>query len=270
MSGLVLRLKAEPAQRLDLSLLTPAHLAGLSEAQIAALPVGTTKEVVTLGDVFQISMGDVGSIRIEGGSARLDRLGEAMEEGEIVLDGDAGMRAGRLMSGGRLEITGSAGPFAGSGMSGGEFVIGGDAGERLGGPLAGEMSGMRGGLLRVRGRAGARAGDRMRRGTIVVEGDCGENAASRMIAGTLIVGGRTGATPGRLMRRGTLILAGGAETLSPTFMDNGPADLVILRLMARVFAAPPLSLKLFDGRPMRRFGGDTATMGLGEIFLPLG
>ncbi|GGD36448.1 hypothetical protein [Aureimonas glaciei] len=91
-----------------------------------------------------------------------------------------------------------------------------------------------------------------------------------MIAGTLVVGGKAGRLPGMLMKRGTLLLAGGAEAIGPTFLDNGPVDLIVLRLMARAFAAPPFGASLLDGGPMRRLGGDTAVLGLGEIFLPLG
>ncbi|WP_206453127.1 formylmethanofuran dehydrogenase subunit C [Aurantimonas marina] len=270
MSGLTFRKTAEPDQRLDLSILTPAHLANLSLSEITALPIGTTKQLVTVGDIFALSGDDAAAIRFEGGSERFDRIGEAMDDGSIRVEGDAGWRVGRLMSGGRLTVTGLVGGLAGSGMSGGLLTVGGDAGDFLGGPMAGEMAGMRGGAIRVGGSAGARAADRMRRGTIVVDGAVGDNAGSRMIAGTLVVGGLARGAPGRLMKRGTLILCGGAERLAPTFLDNGPADLLILKLMAQEFAAGELGPVPFDGAPMRRIGGDTAVLGKGEIFLPLG
>lgn len=270
MSGLTFRKRAEPDQRLDLSILTPGHLANLSPTEIAALPIGTTKQLVTVGDIFVLSGNDPATIRFEGGSERFDRIGEAMDGGAIHVEGDAGWRVGRLMRGGRLTITGSVGGLAGSGMSGGFLSIGGDAGDFLGGTMAGEMVGMRGGAIRVGGSAGPRAADRMRRGTIVVDGAVGENAGSRMIAGTLVVGGLARGAPGRLMKRGTLILCGGAERLAPTFLDNGPADLLILKLMAEEYAAGAIGPVPFDGAPTRRIGGDTAVLGKGEIFLPLG
>jgi formylmethanofuran dehydrogenase subunit C len=269
MSGLTFRNKAEPEQRLDLSILTPARLAGLTTAEIAALPVGTTRRLVAVGDVFDVDGSDPATIRFEGGSDRFDRIGEALDGGEIHVEGGVGWRVGRLMQAGRLTVSGSVEGLAGSGMSGGFLSIGGNAGQRLGGPMAGEMAGMRGGAIRVAGSAGSRAGDRMRRGTIVVAGELGEDAGSRMIAGTLIAGSIARGAPGRLMKRGTLILCGGAERLGPTFLDNGPADLLILRVMARELRGGDLGELPLDGAPMRRIGGDTAVLGKGEIFLPL-
>ena len=268
MSALTFRKRAEPDQRLDLSALVPARLAGLSAKEIAKLPVGTTRQAVALGDVFDVSGDDAATIRFEGGSGRFDRIGQGLESGTIHVEGEAGWYLGRKMSDGTLSTSGSAGGFAGSGMSGGFLSIGGDAGDHLGGPTAGEMAGMSGGAIRVDGRAGARAADRMRRGTVLVRGPLGPDAASRMIAGTLIAGGQAAGVPGRLMKRGTLILCGGAERIGPTFLDNGVADFLILRLMAEELAAGDLGPVPFDGSPMRRLGGDTAVLGMGEVFLP--
>jgi formylmethanofuran dehydrogenase subunit C len=264
---LVLTLRGRPDQRLDLSGLTPQRLAGLPEAGIAKIELQTTRQRVTVGDVFGLRMGDAGHIRIEASCDRLDRIGQEMTGGEIVVEGDAGARLGRLMKGGRLTVRGSAGPWAASGMKGGAIEISGDAGDRLGGPLAGEVAGMRGGVVLVHGRAGDRAGDRLRRGTIVVEGGAGAYAGSRMIAGTLVVLGRTGPLPGYLMKRGTIALGDRSEEMSPTFLDCGVHDLVTLRLMAGFLSdVSSRAGKLFR-KPLRRFAGDMATVGKGEIFI---
>ncbi|MCB8838218.1 formylmethanofuran dehydrogenase subunit C [Aurantimonas sp. VKM B-3413] len=270
MSGLTFRKKAEPEQRLDLSALIPSRLTGLSIGEIAALPIGTTKVPVCAGDLFDVTGDDPADIRFEGGSERFDRIGEAMEGGTITVEGDVGIRCGRVMRDGRITVTGSAGAHAGSAMSGGFLSIAGDAGAHLGGVRDGETIGMSGGAIKVGGSAGERAADRLRRGTIAIMGDAGPDAGSRMIAGTLVVGGKAAGTPGRLMKRGTLILCGGAERLSPTFLDNGLADLLILTVMARAFAAGEIGAVPFAGLSMRRLGGDTAVLGKGEIFLPVG
>ena len=270
MSGLTFTLRHAPDQRLDLSGLTAARLAGLGTAAISALPIGTTRSGLAVGDVFAVTGDDPADIRIVGGSERFDRVGEGQAGGAILVEGDVGQRAGRLMSGGTLEIRGSTGPFAGSALSSGTLTIMGDAGDDLGGPLAGEMAGLRGGTVNVVGCVGARAGNRMRRGTLLVGGAAGPNAGARMIAGTLVVGGKAARGAGMLMKRGTIILAGGADATGPTFVDNGPADLLALRLMAKAFAVEPFAAGLFDGSPMRRLAGDTAVSGMGEIFLPLG
>ncbi|KQT85218.1 formylmethanofuran dehydrogenase subunit C [Aurantimonas sp. Leaf443] len=268
MSALTFKLREAPPERLNLSGLTPQALAGLSRPEIERLGIGTTKRGLLVGDVFDLS-GEAGeTLAFAGTTGRCDRIGEALVGGAIHVEGDCGTRLGRAMRGGTIAVSGSAGSHAGSGMSGGRIEISGSAGDFLGGPLAGETAGMTGGFLKVAGDCGARAGDRMRRGTIVVSGAAGPDAGSRMIAGTVIVGRRAAGTPGRLMKRGTLILAGGAERLVSTFLDNGVCDLLILTLMARDLEAAGLGPLPFDGAPMRRFGGDTAVTGLGEIFVP--
>lgn len=267
MSALTFSLRQAPNQRLDLAPLTPARLAGMNEAEIAKVELQTTRERVRVGDVFGLTMGDAGELRIDG-HERFDRIGCAMASGAIHVDGDAGIQAGRLMRGGRLVVAGNAGPWAGSGMRGGTLEIRGDASDRLGGPLAGEMAGMRGGVLIVRGNAGDRAGDRLRRGMIVIEGGAGRHAGSRMIAGSLIVGGKAGALPGYLMARGSIVLAGGCDDLSPTFADCGTHDLVASTLMAQYLRphSPDLASRL--RAPWRRLLGDMALIGKGEIFCP--
>jgi formylmethanofuran dehydrogenase subunit C len=264
---LVLTLRERPAQRLDLSPLVPHLLAGKTAAEIEKIGLQTTRVRVTVGDAFRLRVGDAGNIRIENGWDRLDRIGEGMTGGAIEVIGDVGIRAGRMMIGGRLTIRGNAGHWAASGMKAGHIEISGAAGDRLGGPLAGEMAGMRGGIVIVRGSVGARAGDRLRRGTILVEGGAGDHAGSRMIAGTLIVRRKAGVLPGYLMKRGTIVLGEGCETLSPTFADCGTHELVAMRLMAQFAKTYSAQTGRLLGIPLRRFSGDMAVLGNGEIFI---
>jgi formylmethanofuran dehydrogenase subunit C len=233
---LVFTLHGRPEQRLDLSPLVPHRLAGLTEADIEKIELQTTRRRVVVGDVFRLRMGEAEQVRIEASCDRLDRIGHEMTGGEIVVEG-------------AIEIFG-------------------DTAERLGGPVAGEVAGMRGGVVLVHGRAGERAGDRLRRGTIIVEGDAGAYAGSRMIAGTLVVLGRTGPLPGYLMKRGTIILGDRSEELSPTFVDCGVHDLVALRLMASFLGGVSARAGRPFKRPLRRFAGDMATVGKGELFTP--
>jgi formylmethanofuran dehydrogenase subunit C len=267
-SPLVFTLRDAPAQRLDLAPLTPDRLVGLSESNIAAIQLQTTRERVLAGDVFKVRMGDATQIRFEGGSERFDRIGAGMSQGEVSVDGDVGTQTGRLMRGGRLVIAGNAGPWAASGMTDGSLTISGQAGDRLGGPLAGETVGMRGGVVIVRGNAGARAGDRMRRGIIIVEGKADTYLGSRMIAGTIIVRGRAGALPGYLMNRGTIVTVDGSDALSPTFADSGVHELLATALMARYVETFSPKVAAMLRRPWRRLLGDMAVIGKGEIFHP--
>jgi formylmethanofuran dehydrogenase subunit C len=263
---LVLTLRQTPEQRLDLSPLVPHRLAGKTAAEIADIELQTTRVRATVGDVFRLRMGDPRQIRIENACERLDRIGHDMTDGEIHVDGNVGIQVGRTMRGGRLTIAGDAGPWAASAMMGGMLEITGNAGDRLGGPLAGEMTGMRGGIVIVRGHAGERAGDRLRRGTILVEGGAGRYAGCRMIAGTLVARRKVGPLPGYLMRRGTIILGGGADALSPTFVDCGTHNLVALRIMALFVETHSPRLASVLRQMRRRFAGDMAVSGKGEIF----
>jgi formylmethanofuran dehydrogenase subunit C len=264
-SALRFVLRAAPDQRLDLSRLTADGLAGLDPAAIEALPLNTGRHRVTVGDIFRVHPGDAAHIVVEGGSARFDRVGEAMRTGLLEVEGDAGQQAGRLMAGGTLTIRGSVGGWAASGLRGGRVEILGDAGDFLAGPLSGERTGMRGGIVLVRGEAGPRAADRLRRGLVIVEGDAGEHAGSGMVAGTLVVCGAVGPLPGILMRRGTIVLGKQAE-LAPSFVASG-ASPVFSQLLARAVAAFSEAAAGCVREAVARYAGDMAVLGKGEVFV---
>jgi formylmethanofuran dehydrogenase subunit C len=259
---------APPDQRLDLSPLVPARLAGLDQAAIERIAINTTRRRLHVGDVFRLRMGDPAAIIFEGGAERFDRVGAALDRGMIVLDGDGGAHLGRGMTGGVLEVRGSVGPHAASGLRGGRIEIAGNAGASLGAPAPGERTGMEGGTVVVRGGAGPRAGDRLRRGIIVVEGDAGDWPGCRMVAGTLVICGTAGALPGYLMRRGTLVL-GQAAALPPSFVPSGDGEVsVFTRLLARALAPLSARAEQLAAGPLARFAGDQATLGKGEILMP--
>jgi formylmethanofuran dehydrogenase subunit C len=260
-------LTTPPPQRVDLSSLIPEQLKDKTAPEIGALPIHTTRAALTVGDLFQLREGDRDEIVFEGGAERMDRIGAGMSAGSIRVDGHVGVEAGRRMTGGSLSIEGDAGPFAGSGMRGGKLTIGGNVGERLGSPLAGETEGVMGGVIRVLGDAGPRAGDRMRRGFILIEGAAGECVGSRMIAGTIAIGGIAGPLPGYLMNRGTILIAGGVERMGSTFFDCGEFELVAARLLATYVAGDSALLGQAFRGPLRRYAGDLAALGKGEILL---
>lgn len=260
-------LKTTPAQRLDLSPLLPHLLTGKTAKEIAAIDLATTREKVSVGDVFTVRAGSTEEIRFEGGSERFDGVGRGLETGRIFVEGDVGMEAGRKMTGGELKVSGHAGPYAGSGMSGGKLEIAGNAGDFLAGPREGEMQGMSGGVLILRGNAGQRPGDRLRRGTIVIEGGTGDCPGSRMIAGTLVVLGRAGAHPGYLMKRGTIVLAK-PPGLGATFVESGRFASAFPALFARFLEPDSAGAARLFKSALTRYTGDTAALGKGEIFVP--
>ncbi|MET7242602.1 formylmethanofuran dehydrogenase subunit C [Methylobacterium sp. EM32] len=262
-----LTLREPPPERLDLAGITPAALAGLSEAEAARLPVGTSRRGLTLGDCFALHLDGSEELRILGASDRLDRVGAGLSLGRIVVEGDVGQRLGAGMTGGTLTVTGSAGPFAGTAATGGTIRIAGDAADSAGGAVHGAACGLDGATLVIGGCAGDRLGDRMRSGLIVAK-RAGVHAGARMIAGT-IVADALGDHPGYGMRRGTLVAARHGVLL-PTFVETGRQDLVVLRLLAKSLEAVAPEAASLLRAPLRRYGGDLATLGKGELFAPVG
>ena len=267
MRPLTLTLRERLDHRLDLSPLVPHALAGKTVRQIERMELQTSHRSIKLGDVFRVRAGDFQQIHIQGGCDRLDYVGQAMNSGELLVEGNVGIQAGRLMSGGRLTVLGNAGPWAASGMKAGVLEIRGAVGDRLGGPLAGEIAGMLGGIVIVRGSVGERAGDRMRRGTIIIEGQAGRYAGSRMIAGTLIVRRSAGPLAGFLLKRGTIVLGESSTALSPTFMDCGEHKLVAMRWLSAMIEPYSKPAAVLLRRPLTRFAGDMAVLGKGEILV---
>ena len=268
MSGLTLRFKAPATERITLAGITPSKLSTMSSHEIGKLNVGIEKGGIHLGDAFDIA-GEAGeTLTIEGAASTVDFVGAGLDNGTIRVVGDIGSFAARSMTGGKLEIRGNVGDFLASGSTGGVIHVTGNVGNNLAGVATGERFGMLGGTVVVEGDIGARAGDKMRRGTVVVKGKTGPGAGTRMIGGTIWAEGGFGPEPGLMMRRGTLI-GPSVETLLPTFVDCGKHDLVILRVIARYLkealgSLAPKPMPLF----VQKIGGDTATIGRGEILLP--
>jgi formylmethanofuran dehydrogenase subunit C len=268
MKALTFTLVAKPGERLDLSPLTPQGLAGVERRDIEKIRIGTSRRPLLVGDVFRVAGTDLENILFDGGSNRFDRVAQGLVAGEVRVIGDVGALAGGAMRGGRLIIEGSAGPYAGSAMRGGRLEITGRAGDHLGAPLAGELAGMKGGVLIVRGGAGAYAGDRMRRGLIAVLKGCGDFAGCRMIAGTLAVAGGAGEMPGYLMRRGSILFDRAPKSLSPSFVECGAPASVFAALINRHLIGEGILKRPLLGSAPRRYGGDNAVLGLGEILFP--
>lgn len=267
---LVLTLKTQPPGRVDMSPLIPERLAELGARQIEAMPLECGGRHVAAGELFSVAGDDAALLLFEGGSERLDRIGQGMTRGEITVRGDAGAYLARGMRGGMVAVQGSVGAYCASGMKNGVVRVEGDAGDFLAAALPGEHRGMQGGTVLVQGNAGDRLGDRMRRGMVLVEGGCGAYCASRMGAGTIAVMGPTGANLGFAMRRGSVILDQPAD-LPPTFADFGTHDLGFLRLLHsawRVSLPGSRFAAIADGPVrVRRFVGDLANRGQGEVLI---
>lgn len=267
MSALTFTLRAQPSHGVDISPLIPDRLADLTRAAIENIALGSRG--LQVADLFTVSGDDARQLIIRNSSARLARIGGGMTQGAITVEGDCGAYAGLGMRGGRIVVTGNTGPFTGSGMTSGGIEIRGDCCDFLGGALPGNKQGMRGGIIVVHGNAGDRAADRMRRGLILVRGNAGAYCGSRMLAGTILVSGRVGIMPGFALKRGTLLLAKQPAELPATFQDSGEHALLFLTLLERELRRESERFGSFLplGNRVRRYCGDLATGGTGEILV---
>lgn len=265
---LTLDLQRVPRERVDMSPITPSALAQTAVRDVPAIELNPGNRPLRVGDMFDVSGEDTAHVVIRNSCERLTHVGSGMRFGRLSVEGDTGTHAGAAMAGGTLQIRGNAGAFAASAMADGLVHIRGNAGDFLGAAAAGEAIGMRGGTVAVGGSAGDRSGDRMRRGMILIGGDTGEYCAARMIAGTIVVRGAAGRGTGFAMRRGTLLVARLAA-LPATFADGGPPPRVFLRLLKRhlLQAGDPLDSFAHLAEDVRRFVGDRACGGLGEILV---
>lgn len=264
-----LALKDELPVRVSAEALTPERLAGLSVAEIERLPLSVGNRRERVGDWFRVRAGDdAAAVVFEGPCTRLDCVGAAMSTGYIDVRGDVGAYVGQGMRGGEISVGGSVGYGAATNMRGGMIRVRGHAGDAVGGSLPGAARGMRGGTIVIEGNAGTQAGQRLTRGLIVVAGDVERFCGAEMIAGTVVVGGTVGGNPGVAMRRGTIVALGGAAMIGPTFADCGVHELVILRLLARHLVALGLAGLAQRLAAFRRWAGDAAVAGKGEILVP--
>lgn len=266
MTAVRLRFNESTTLPVDARELAPDRLAGKPKAELAALELLVGNRRVPLGELADITSGDVEELVIEGSFGALDRLGHGMTGGLLHIYGDAGAYLGQGMTGGRIELFGSGGVYAAAQMAGGTIHIVANAGDFLGAALPGDVAGMTEGVVLVGGDAGDRTGDRMRRGLIAVHGRLGDLAAARMIGGTILGLHGCGADPGYGMRRGSLILGRAPEHLLATFTDNGVNELPWLRLLEHQLAAQEPPFELPDQR-LRRWTGCASVGGKGEILV---
>lgn len=267
MSALTFTLKHDaPAQRIDLSPLTPDHLAGKSAAEIGAIELQCGNRRLRADRVFDIAGSDNADIIIDGANGRLDFIGRGMRQGRITVNGDAGSYLAFQMRNGEIMVNGNADAFVASAMAGGMLKIDGNAGDFLAAAIPGERKGMKGGVVIVTGNVGDRAGDQMRRGIVLIEGNAGAYCASRMLAGTIGVMGSVGDYVGYGMRRGTLLLFQ-QPRLHATIQDCGSHTLPFLNLMFKAFKSLPTTFATIDRNRVRRFAGDLANDGKGEILV---
>jgi formylmethanofuran dehydrogenase subunit C len=250
--------------------LSADRLEGLSldEVRAVRLPVG--QGTGSVGELFDVVEDGQAAVTIVGDMRNVQGIGRGQRSGELIVRDAYGPFLGAGMSGGSIEVSGAPGDWIGAGMSGGEIRALDDAGHHLGAALPGARLGMTGGTIVVYGAAGEGIGERMRRGLIVVALGSGPSLGRGMIAGTIATFGPASPYPGLGMKRGTIVLLGrSAPELLPSFAPAGEFRLPFVGLLLRrvgqeygIGDSPEISVG-----PLRRYNGDLAEGGLGEILV---
>lgn len=267
MNAVTLTLKEELATPLEAEAISPDIISALSQAEILKLPVFLGNKKYQLADFFEVEGEKSTSLELRGDLSRVKWIGRAMTQGNIVIQGNAGMHLGAFMSGGTITVYGNSGDWLGAEMSGGLIHVHGKAGGQVGAAYRGSNTGMQGGEIVIDGSAGIEVGMRMRRGLITIQGRVGDFAGIQMKGGTLFLLGKVGLRVGAWMNRGTIV-AFEPLTLLPTFIYACTYDPTFLRLYLKRLQklevpTPEHSL----GGLYKRFSGDTSGLGKGEILI---
>lgn len=162
-------------------------------------------------------------IVLSGDTGRIKRVGEYMNAGRIVVEGDIGMHCGNFMSAGEIVVRGNADAWLGREMRGGQILCEGNAGDYCGAGYRGEKRGVRGGRIEVMGSAGDFVAEYLSGGEVIVHGDCGDLPGVEMRGGTLVIGGSCTRPCGN-MTGGTCMVFGEAREILPSFVREGTAE----------------------------------------------
>ena len=179
-----------------------------------------------LADIFSIFVEGTSvtpeqiEVVLKGDTSRIKRVGEYMDAGRIIIDGDIGMHCGNFMSGGDIEIFGNADAWLGREMRGGHILCRGNAGHYCASGYRGEKTGMRGGRVEVLGNAGDYCAEYLTGGEVHIHGSCGDMAGVEMKGGEFIIEGNAMRPCGN-MKDGTCMIFGTVQDMLPTFEATG-------------------------------------------------
>jgi len=217
---ITLKIIKKPDTYLETEIITPDNFANKKLEEIKNLPIYLGNRKMKISDFFEV-YDDIGktvsetTINIEGDLSRVQRIGEKMSAGEIIINGNVGMHLGNSMKGGKITVKGNADDWVGAMMEGGEIVIEGNAGNHCGSAYRGNWIGMTNGKIFVKGKVGVESGAWMRSsktynqypilkcgsadlylgvhnhgGTIICEGDCEGRTGADMASGQIIIKGK--------------------------------------------------------------------------------
>ena len=264
---ITLTLKEQPNVPLEAESLSPDVTAGLTLAQVRALPVFLGKRQLRLEDFFTVEGEGGDELEIRGDAHQVKWVGRGMTHGRINVIGNIGMHLGAYMKGGTIEVSGDASDWVGGEMSDGLIHVRGNAGGQAGAAYRGSLAGMRGGAILIEGTAGLELGSRMKRGVIAVKGLVKDFAGLQMKGGTIFLMGGAEIRAGAWMIRGTIVSLGPIRLL-PTFAYACKYNPTFLRMYAKQLAPFGFSIPYANQQgTYRRYTGDACVPGKGELLL---
>ncbi|MCW4003932.1 MAG: formylmethanofuran dehydrogenase subunit C [Candidatus Bathyarchaeota archaeon] len=238
--------------------INPDVFQGKNTSAIANLTVFEGNRQKKLGDLFKIEevSAESPNITINGDVSEVRRIGMGMKNGEIIINGNAGMHLGEKMAGGKITVNGNAGQWTGSSMKNGLIEIHGDASDYLASPYRGSTEGMKGGKIVVDGNVGSDSGCYLRGGLIKIKGsNTGQFLGFHMSDGTIHVEKDASTRVGTNMTGGKIIVSGKIEEMMPSFTID----------------SVKVKVKVDDTEsatgPFYVFLGDLAENGTGKIFV---
>ena len=199
--------------------ITPAEFQGKKLEEIAVLPIYEGNMEKTLSDIYKIEQDAAASptIIINGDNSKVRRIGKKMKEGEIVINGNAGMHLGTEMKGGKITVKGDAQGWTGAEMKGGIIEIFGNGGDYLASPFRAADAGMKGGVIIVHGNVGNDVAAGIRGGTLKVMGSAGNFLGYHMSDGAIYVEKSIGGRAGAFMIGGKIVVGGAIASVLPNF-----------------------------------------------------
>jgi formylmethanofuran dehydrogenase subunit C len=203
--------------------ITPLSFQGKTAQEIATLPLYEGNQQLTIGDLFKVEQDDAATptIVINGNVIKVRHIGQKMKEGEIVINGNAGMHLGAEMKGGKITVKGDALGWTGAEMKGGVIEIFGNGGDYLASPFRCADVGMKGGLIMVHGDVGHDVAAGIRGGVVKIDGSAGNFIGYHISEGTIFVGKNCGDRAGAYMTGGKIIVGGASGRVLPVFGIDG-------------------------------------------------
>jgi len=237
--------------------INPDIFQGKTIEEISNLSVWEGNKERKLFELFKIETTSATSpdITINGNVIKVKRIGWGMTQGEVVVNGNAGMHLGKKMSGGKIVVNGNTEGWTGSQMKGGLIEITGNAGDYLGSPYRGSTVGMRKGKIIVHGNVGTDAAIYMKSGIIKIHGNAGSFMGFRMTGGVIHVAKNAGTRLGACMTGGKIVVSGTLENIMPTFALELIKGKVKIETGEKAIG------------PFYLFLGDLAETGKGKLFL---